>query len=65
MYVLLVDAQIFQSEIRPIKPVGKDGVCYYTSCHHNASHLLVIAAAGVAGGLFLVYRGFGFNVKTI
>ena len=65
MYVFLVDAKIFQSKIRSIKPAGKDGICHYTSCHHHASHLLVIAAAGVAGGLFLVYRGFGFNVKTI
>jgi hypothetical protein len=65
MYVLLVDAQIFQSEIRPIKPVGKDGVCYYTSCHHNPPHLLVIAAAGVAGDLPAVYGGSGFNVETI
>jgi hypothetical protein len=65
MYVFLVDAKIFQSKIRSVKPAGKNSVCRYTSCHHNASHLLVIAAAGVAGDLPAVYRGFGFNVKTI
>jgi hypothetical protein len=65
MYVFLVDAKIFQTGIRSIKPAGNDGVCHYTSCHHNASHLLVIASAGVAGDLPAVYRGFGFNVKTV
>jgi hypothetical protein len=65
LYVFLVDAKIFQSKIRPIKPSGKDGVYHYTSYHHNASRLLAIASAGVAGDLSVVYRDFRFNVKTI
>jgi hypothetical protein len=65
MYVFLVDAKNFQGRIRSIEPVGKDGVCNYTSWHHNASHLLAIASAGVAGDLPAVYRCFGFNVKAL
>jgi hypothetical protein len=65
VYVFLVDAKIFQKGIRPIKPTGKNGVCRYTFCHHNASHLLAIVSAGVAGDLPAVYRGFGYYFKTI
>ena len=65
MYVFLVDAKIFQSKIRPIKPSRKDGVDHYTAYHHNASHLLVIASARVANHLPAVYRGLGVYIKTI
>jgi len=65
MYVFLGDAKIFQTGIRSIKLAGKNSVCHYSSYHHNASHLLVIAATGVAGDLPAVYRGSGFNVKTV
>jgi hypothetical protein len=65
MYVLLVDAKVFQSGIRHIKAAGKDGFSHDMSYHHNAPHLLVIASAGIAGDLPFVYRGFGINVKTI
>jgi hypothetical protein len=65
MYVFLVDAKIFQSKIRSIKPAGKDGICHYTSCHHHASHLLVVTSTGIAGDLLAVCRGYGCNVKKI
>jgi len=65
MYVFLGDAKIFQTGSRSIKPAGKDGIYHCTSCHHHASHLLVIASAGIAGDLFAVYRGSGINVKTV
>ena len=56
MYVFLVDAKIFQSKIRSIKPAGKGGICHYTSCHHHASHLLVVTSTGIAGDLPAVCR---------
>jgi hypothetical protein len=65
MYVFLVDAKIFQSKIQPIKPSGKDGVYHCASYHHCASDLLAIASAGIAGHLPAVYRGSGFDVKTV
>jgi hypothetical protein len=65
MYVFLVDAKIFQSKNRFIKPTGKNSVSPYTYRHYYASHLLVITPAGVAGHLPAVYRDFGINVKTI
>jgi hypothetical protein len=65
MYVFLVDAQIFQSGIRSIKPDRKDGFPHDMPHHHNASHILVIAKAGVADDLPSFHRGSGGNVKTI
>jgi len=65
MYVFVVDAKIFQCKIQPIKPSGKGGVYHSTSYHHNASHLLVVASAGVAGHLLAVYRDLGGNIKTV
>jgi hypothetical protein len=65
MYVFLVDAEIFQSKIRPIKPTGKDSVFHCTSYHHHASHILAIASAGVVGHLPAVRRDLGDNIKTI
>jgi len=65
MYVFLGDAKIFQTGIRSIKPAGKNGICHCASCHHHASHLLVIASARIAGDLSAVYRDSGINVKTV